>query len=116
MTVPRLRPSRRTRLKLNKQKVTTGNLAHRRDVKNADRSHDVYENKGHHDKMPGKMSDICYNYSHGSGHLLQLETNFAGKYGLCPAICFENAIASRRFPVRYALLTDRMIREEIKLR
>jgi hypothetical protein len=22
--------------------------------------------------MPGKMSDICGNYSHGSGHLLQL--------------------------------------------
>ena len=37
------------------------NLGYYKDVKNADRSHDVYENKGSYDKITEKKSDIAEN-------------------------------------------------------
>ena len=52
---------RRIALLFYESSVTSGEQSARRDVKNADRSGDMYENKGLHDKMSGQMSDICGN-------------------------------------------------------
>jgi hypothetical protein len=67
------RPSWRFRFTLIRQEVRHEGASASRDVKNADRSGDVYENKGRSDKMPEEKSDICGNrYGNGKiivGHL-----------------------------------------------
>jgi hypothetical protein len=61
MEVPSTRVSRRFATYSLQQKVTRERPPRPKDVKNEDRSHDVYENKGSHDKMSGEKADIFGN-------------------------------------------------------
>jgi hypothetical protein len=62
-----------------------GNLRRRflpKNFKNEGRSHDMYENKGLHDKMPEKEADIC-----------SVSARFLQKY---PPLCTPTDVLSRR--------------------
>ena len=54
-----LHPFRRIRHTSNQQKVTNGAPPPQKDVKNEDRSGNVYENKGPIDRLSETMSGIC---------------------------------------------------------
>ena len=49
-----------------------------KDVKNADRSEEVYENKGHHDKLPEKKSDFVSETTEVARNFGVFARNFAG--------------------------------------
>jgi hypothetical protein len=72
MEVSTHRPMGRASSACKSQNVTRRRHQTRKDVKNEDRSHDVYENKGSHDKMSGEKADIF-----GNRHLI------AGQKRLC---------------------------------
>jgi hypothetical protein len=82
-----LRPLWRFRYALYKQKVTTRTPPPQKDVKNEGRSGKVYENKGSHDKMPDKKSDICARLN----PVLQKNTDLEGQFAVSGILgaCFE---------------------------
>jgi hypothetical protein len=49
-----------------------------KDVKNADRSEEVYENKGHHDKLPEKKIDFVSEITKLARNFGAFARNFAG--------------------------------------
>jgi hypothetical protein len=60
---------------LHRQKVANREATELRDVKNADRSHDVYENTGSHDKLSDEKADIYGNLT----RMVRTKTTFCGQ-------------------------------------
>jgi hypothetical protein len=65
----------------NKQKVRIWELLRPRDVKNADRSDYVYENKGKHDKMSTEIAEILHKFMYVLQKIAHLQRQFAGICG-----------------------------------
>ena len=84
--VSNLRPLWRFRHPLNKQKVTNGEPPPQKDVKNEGRSGKVYENKGSHDKLTERMSDICLQLKPILQKIAGLDGQFSAIYAL--GACF----------------------------
>jgi hypothetical protein len=80
-----LRPLRRFRQSLDKQKVTNGTPPPPRDVKNEDRPGYMHENKQKHDKLSCSKTGIYINVTRILQKIADSEGQFAvnGVFGAC---------------------------------